>query len=63
MTVKFRIKCMSSERGWGRNYWTEEFNTIEEAKARIKHYNDQNTEEMAPDYYEIAFNNVEAVEV
>ena len=63
MTVKFRIKCMSSERGWGRDYWNEEFNTIEEAKDRIKWYNDQNTEEMAPDYYEIAFNNVEAVEV
>jgi hypothetical protein len=54
---------MSSERGWGRDYWTEDFNTIEEAKARIKHYNDQNTEEMAPDYYEQAEDTVIAVEV
>lgn len=63
MTVKFRIKCTSSERGWGRDYWTEDFNTFEEAKARIKHYNDQNTEEMAPDYYEQAEDNVIAIEV
>lgn len=63
MTVKFRIKCMSSERGWGREYWTEDFNTFEEAKARIKHYNDQNTALTAPDYYEQAEDNVIAVEV
>lgn len=63
MTVKFRIKCMSSERGWGRDYWTEDYDTIQEAKARIKHYNDKNTAETAPDYYEQAEDNVIAVEV
>jgi hypothetical protein len=63
MAVKFRIKCMSSERGWGREFWTEDFNTFGEAKARIKHYNDQNTALTAPDYYEQAEDNVIAVEV
>jgi hypothetical protein len=54
---------MSSERGWGRDYWTEDFDTMQEAKDRIKWYNDQNTAEMAPDYYEQAENVVTAVEV
>jgi hypothetical protein len=63
MTVKFRIKCMSSERGWGQDHWTEDFDTLPEAKARIKWYNDQNTATHAPDYYEVAFKDVEAVEV
>ena len=63
MAVKFRIQCMSSERGWGRDYWTEDFDTMQEANARIKWYNDQNTAEMAPDYYEQATETVTAVEV
>lgn len=63
MTVKFRISCMSSERGWGRDYWTEDFDTLQEAKARIKYYNDKNTASMAPDYYEQADDAVIAVEV
>jgi hypothetical protein len=63
MTVKFRIQCMSSERGWGRDYWTEDFDTMQEAKARIKWYNDQNTAATAPDYYEQAEDTVTAVEV
>jgi len=63
MSVKFRIKCMSSERGWGQERWTEDFDTLQEANARIKWYNDQNTAERAPDYYEMAFSDAEAVEV
>ena len=62
MTVKFRINCTSSERGWGREYWTEDFNTLNEAKSRIKWYNDKNTALTAPDYYEQAELNVTAVE-
>jgi hypothetical protein len=54
---------MSSERGWGRDYWTEDFDTMQEAKARIKWYNDKNTAELAPDYYEQATETVTAVEV
>jgi hypothetical protein len=63
MAVKFRIKCMSSERGWGQDHWTEDFETFEAAKARIKWYNDQNTAARAPDYYEQADDVVTAVEV
>ncbi len=63
MTVKFRIQCLSSERGWGQERWTEDFDTLQEAKARIKWYNDKNTASRAPDYYEQADDNVTAVEV
>jgi len=63
MTTKFRINCTSSERGWGREYWTEHFDTLELAKARIKWYNDKNTALTAPDYYEQAEETVIAVEV
>jgi hypothetical protein len=63
MAVKFRIKCMSSERGWGRNFWTEDFDTLQEAKSRIVWYNSQNTSARAPDYYEQAEDTVIAVEV
>ncbi len=63
MTIKFRIQCMSSERGWGQERWTEDFDTFEAAKARIKQYNDKNTAAMAPDYYEVADETVIAVEV
>lgn len=28
MSVKFRIQCMSSERGWGKEHWTEDFDTV-----------------------------------
>lgn len=63
MATKFRINCLSSERGWGREYWTEEFDTLAAANARIKWYNDQNTALTAPDYYEQADEIVTAVEV
>jgi len=63
MTVKFRIQCLSSERGWGQERWTEDFDTLQEAKARIKRINDKNTAVTAPDYYEQADDTVTAVEV
>ena len=63
MATKFRITCLSSERGWGREYWTEDFNTLNEAKARIKWYNDKNTALTAPDYYEQAEEKVIVVKV
>jgi hypothetical protein len=63
MTTKYRINCTSSERGWGREFWTEDFDTLELAKARVKWYNDQNTAPMAPAYYEQAEETVIAVEV
>jgi hypothetical protein len=54
---------MSSERGWGQERWTKDFDTFEAAKARIKQYNDKNTAAHAPDYYEQADDTVTAVEV
>ena len=63
MTVKFRINCLSSERGWGREYWSEDFATLQAAKDRIKWYNNKNTALTAPDYYEQAEDTVTTVEV
>ena len=62
MTVKYRISCMSSERGWGRDYWNEEFDTYEEARKRIYEINSKNTASIAPDYYEQADLKIEAVD-
>lgn len=63
MTVKYRVKMMSSERGWGREYWTEDYNTLAEAKMRIRTVNGQNTSARAPDYYEQAEEFVEALDL
>ena len=63
MPTKFRINCASRDRWSGPEFWTEDFDTLKEAKARIKWYNDQNTATMAPDYYEQAEETVIAVEV
>jgi hypothetical protein len=63
MTVKYRIQVMESERGWGRDYWQEVFDTYDEAKARIKAINEQNTSLTAPDWYMQAEQTIEAIEV
>jgi hypothetical protein len=52
---------MSSERGWGKEYWTEDYKTLAEAKQRIKAVNSLNTSPTAPDYYEVAEERVEAL--
>lgn len=49
--VKFRITVVESERGWGRNEWTEDYDTREEARERINYINSFNTSTRAPDYY------------
>lgn len=49
--IKYRLNLMESERGWGRDYWHEDFNTREEAEARMKEVNSKNTSPVAPDYY------------
>ena len=51
VNVKFVVKMMESERGWGRDYWDVEFKTRKEAEAYVKRINDQNTAPVAPDYY------------
>lgn len=63
MTVKYRINCVARDRWSGPEFWTEDFATLKEAKARIKYMNDQNTELLAPDYYTYAEKDVLVVEV
>lgn len=60
--MKYRIKLVESERGWGQEYWNEDFNTRAEAQERIRSVNAENTEEKAPDYYVAAFPDIEIVE-
>lgn len=60
--VKYRIQLMESERGWGQEYWHEDYDTIEEAKDRIKTVNGRNTLEVAPDWYMQADDKIEVVE-
>ena len=61
--VKYRIQIVESERGWGREYWHEDFETYEEAVARIKEVNEKNTALSAPEWYMQAESTVEAIEV
>lgn len=51
VNVKFVVKMMESERGWGQNYWDVEFDTRKQAEAYMKKINAQNTSPVAPDYY------------
>lgn len=59
--VKYRIFLMESERGWGQERWTEDYDTLTEAKARILEVNSQNTAETVPDWYMVAETRVEAI--
>lgn len=63
MTVKYRVQLMESERGWGQEYWHEDYDTHEEAQKRIQDVNSQNTSLKAPDWYMCAFEAIEAIEV
>ena len=63
MTVKYRVQLMESERGWGQEYWHEDYDTHEEAKRRIEDVNSKNTDLIAPDWYMRAEQVIEAVEV
>ena len=60
--MKYRIKLVESERGWGQEEWTEDYDTYEEAKERIRSVNAKNTAPAAPDWYMVAFTTIEAVE-
>lgn len=62
MTTKYRVHVLESERGWGQDRWTEDYDTLEEAKARIKSINRKNTSIRAPDWYMQAEERVEVVE-
>lgn len=68
MTFKYRITIVESERGWGRKYEHEDFDTREEAKKRINEINDFNVKEYAetrrvPDWYMQADGDITIVEV
>ena len=63
MTIKYRVQLVESERGWGREYWHEDYDTYEEAQDRVKSVNARNTLEVAPDWYMQAEEFIEAVEV
>ena len=60
--MKYRIFLMESERGWDKEYWTEDYDTYEEAKQRIASVNAENTSPTAPDWYMMAESRIEAVE-
>lgn len=63
MSVKYRVQLVESERGWGREYWHEDYDTFEEAQKRIQEVNSMNTGSTAPDWYMQAEQVIEAVEV
>jgi hypothetical protein len=63
MTVKYQISIVESERGWGQEYWTETYDTYEEAENRIREINRKNTSLTAPNWYMQAEDTIEAIEV
>jgi hypothetical protein len=58
---KYQITVLESERGWGQDTWTEDFDTPEEAQARINEINEKNKPGPAPDYYIQAYADIKAV--
>lgn len=60
--MKYRITLVESERGWGQKYWTEDYDTYQEAKARIAEVNSHNKPGPVPDYYIQAQSQIEAVD-
>ncbi|AZU97254.1 hypothetical protein SEA_GILSON_209 [Streptomyces phage Gilson] len=58
---KYEITVVESERGWGRDSWTEEFDTPEKAQERIDEINGRNKPGPAPDYYMQAYAEIRAV--
>ncbi len=63
MPVKYRVHLMESERGWGQDYWSEDYDSLEEAKERIRKVNADNTSLVAPDWYMQAEERIEAIEI
>jgi hypothetical protein len=61
MTVKYQITVTESERGWGQDTWTENYDTLQEAQSRILSINSKNTAAMAPDWYMIADTTVKVI--
>lgn len=51
VNVKYRVKCVESERGWGQSYFDVDFDTKAEAEAYYAETNAENTSLEAPDWY------------
>jgi hypothetical protein len=67
MTHKFQVTTIESERGWGRRYERELFDTFEEAKTyrdRINSFNKPlGPGEFVPDYYITALDEILVIEL
>jgi len=61
--IKYRVHFTEHERGWGPDYYHRDYDTREEAEEAIKRCNSQNTAPVAPDFYTIASDEIEIVEV
>jgi len=51
VNVKFRVHGVDSERGWGQDHWTVDFETRAEAEKFMEDTNAKNTASVAPDFY------------
>lgn len=58
---QYQVTLMESERGWGQDYWTRDFDTREEAEACIREVNAKNTAMVAPDYYIQALSEIKEI--
>lgn len=54
MKKVYRLNFVESERGWGQDYWSRDFDTREEAEQAKRECNAENTSLIAPDYYIMA---------
>lgn len=64
VNVKYRVHVIERERGWGQSYEHYDFTTREKAQAFIKEINSKlGTEKVVPDFYEVAEEKIEIIEV
>lgn len=64
VNVKYRVHVTERERGWGQSFEHYDFDTREKAEAFIKEVNSKlGTEKVVPDYYEVADESIEIIEV
>ena len=62
MTVKYQVCVIESERGWGQKREYEYFDTVEAAIKYRDHINSFNKDELAPDWYMIAEQEIRVIE-
>ena len=60
---KYRIYVIESERGWGRDEWEEDYDTYAEAQDAIDRINAANTSAVTPDYYIMAMDRIDKVQL